>query len=395
MVRRILPLLLLACVLAPPASGAGPAERKQQVDQRLSHLHERIVEAQAREQALTAQIDSVTTQIRGLEQQVGDVSARLAPLEQDLALHQRQLDKLNELFRIQTQRLQFLRSQYRVAVTRLELRVVAIYETGSIETLDVVFSTASYSDMLEQFDFSDRIKAQDAGIAHAVGQARDEVKVVRARTRATRGRVAAVTRTIEVRTEQVRALRDTLVSQENALSSARSDKRQTASQLKASLKEMLSESDALQQVSADLTAKINAAQGSSPTPSRPSSSGLIWPVSGPVVSPFGWRCLAGLCRMHEGIDIGVGYGTPIHAAAAGSVIYAGWEGGYGNLIVVDHGGGLATAYAHQSSFAVGNGTRVSQGQVIGYVGCTGRCFGPHLHFEVRVNGSAVDPLGYL
>jgi murein DD-endopeptidase MepM/ murein hydrolase activator NlpD len=99
-------------------------------------------------------------------------------------------------------------------------------------------------------------------------------------------------------------------------------------------------------------------------------------------------------RMHEGIDIGAGYGTPIAAAASGTVIYAGWMGGYGNLIIIDHGGGIATAYGHQSSFAVGGG-QVSQGQTIGYVGCTGHCFGPHLHFEVRVNGSPVDPLGYL
>ncbi len=114
-----------------------------------------------------------------------------------------------------------------------------------------------------------------------------------------------------------------------------------------------------------------------------------------MISGFGYRCLGGICRMHEGVDIGAGSGTPISAAASGSVIYAGWMGGYGNLVVIDHGGGLSTAYAHQSSFAVGSGTHVSQGQVIGYVGCTGRCFGPHLHFEVRVNGGAVDPLSYL
>ena len=100
-------------------------------------------------------------------------------------------------------------------------------------------------------------------------------------------------------------------------------------------------------------------------------------------------------RMHQGIDIGVPYGTPIHAAAAGTVIYCGWMEGYGNLVVIDHHNTLATAYAHQSSIAVQCGQDVSQGDVIGYVGCTGHCTGPHLHFEVRVNGIPVDPLGYL
>ena len=114
-------------------------------------------------------------------------------------------------------------------------------------------------------------------------------------------------------------------------------------------------------------------------------------MSGPVTSGFGWRW----GRMHEGVDIGAGSGTPIVASASGTVIYAGWMGGYGNLVVIDHGGGIATAYAHQSSIAAGVGQAVAQGQVIGYIGCTGHCFGSHLHFEVRVNGAAVDPLGYL
>ena len=126
------------------------------------------------------------------------------------------------------------------------------------------------------------------------------------------------------------------------------------------------------------------------------AGGLIWPVQGPIASPFGPRCLPnGDCSFHPGIDIASASGTPIHAAAAGTVIYAGWMDGYGNLTVIDHGRGLATAYGHQSSIGVGVGASVSQGSVIGNVGCTGYCFGPHLHFEVRVNGEPVDPMGYL
>jgi murein DD-endopeptidase MepM/ murein hydrolase activator NlpD len=94
------------------------------------------------------------------------------------------------------------------------------------------------------------------------------------------------------------------------------------------------------------------------------------------------------------VDIAAPSGTTVRAAASGSVIYAGGMGGYGNIVVIDHGGGMATAYAHLSAIWVGGGS-VSQGQGIGAVGCTGSCTGPHLHFEVRINGSPVDPLGYL
>lgn len=117
---------------------------------------------------------------------------------------------------------------------------------------------------------------------------------------------------------------------------------------------------------------------------------MLWPTNGVLTSPFGWRWGA----MHAGIDIGAPSGTPIVAAAAGTVFFAGWNGGYGNLTLIDHGGGRVTAYAHQSRFAVSGGP-VSRGQVIGYVGSTGDSTGPHLHFEVRVNGAAVDPMPFL
>jgi murein DD-endopeptidase MepM/ murein hydrolase activator NlpD len=214
------------------------------------------------------------------------------------------------------------------------------------------------------------------------------MRELRARTGKTKARVAAVTRVIKVRTEQARALRTRLIAQQQGLANARRSRRASLADVRENAQQYASEAAALQAESANLAARIRSAQaaaaqssvtysssGSSDT--TPSASGLIWPVSGPVVSPFGMRW----GRMHEGIDIG-------------TVIYAGWMGGYGNLIIIDHGGGIATAYGHQSSFAVGGG-HVSQGQTIGYVGCTGHCFGPHLHFEVRVNGSAVDPLGYL
>jgi murein DD-endopeptidase MepM/ murein hydrolase activator NlpD len=125
---------------------------------------------------------------------------------------------------------------------------------------------------------------------------------------------------------------------------------------------------------------------------------FIRPIAGAgITSGFGYRTdpITGGSGLHSGIDFGAGCGTPIRAAGSGTVLSAGWNGGYGNATIINHGGGLATLYGHQSQIGVSAGQSVSQGEVIGYVGTTGRSTGCHLHFEVRVNGNPVNPLGYL
>jgi murein DD-endopeptidase MepM/ murein hydrolase activator NlpD len=151
----------------------------------------------------------------------------------------------------------------------------------------------------------------------------------------------------------------------------------------------------LEAQSAEIAARIRAA-AAAPSPARapsaaPSAAGFIWPVHGVVTSGFGWRW----GRLHAGIDIAVASGTPVVAAASGTVVIAGWLGGYGNLVVVDHGNGIATAYGHNSAVTVGYGEYVVQGQLIAYSGSTGHSTGPHVHFEVRIGGAPVDPFGYL
>ena len=125
--------------------------------------------------------------------------------------------------------------------------------------------------------------------------------------------------------------------------------------------------------------------------------GMIWPVSGEITSPFGWRThpIFGSSRFHSGLDIGADYGVPIVAAQSGVVIEAGWIGGYGNTVMIDHGGGIVTLYGHNQSLAVDVGQSVAQGQVISYCGSTGNSTGPHCHFEVRLNGEPVSPYNYL
>jgi murein DD-endopeptidase MepM/ murein hydrolase activator NlpD len=392
--RRVaLATFVVAAIVAAPAAG-DVYGRKHSVDARLSALHARIAAAQQRALQLSAEIDSLSARIQGLERRVGDASARLVTLESDLALHRRKLDRLTTLFALETKRYFFLRREYSLALARLNARLVQVYEHGDVDSVDVILAARSLSDLIDGLDYVNQIGAADERIATSVGHAKGAAREARERTRKLRGVVAAETLAVQARTEQVRSVRDQLVSSRREFVAARSTKRVSLDSVRSSEREAVGEAQALEQVSASLGAQIQASQSASsysPPSSTPSASGFIWPVNGPVTSPFGMRW----GRMHTGIDIGAPYGTPIRAAAAGRVIYAGSMDGYGNLVFIDHGSGLSTGYAHQSSIAVSNRETVAQGQVIGYVGCTGHCFGPHLHFEVRVNGTPVDPLGYL
>src|SRR5919204_1263024 len=388
-------LTLVALVVTTAPAAGDVYSRKHAVDARISSLHAKIARAEQRAQELSTEIGSVNARIHGLEGRVGDVSARLATLEDDLALHRRKLDRLTALYRIETRRYFFLRGEYALALHRLNTRLVEIYEHGDVDTVDIVLSAKSFSDLLDGLDYVNQISGEDQRITASVGRSKGAAQQARERTRRVRTVVAAETRAVSVRAEQVREVRDQLLASRRELIAARSHKRVSLVAVKASEREAVGEADALSRVSADLGAQIQAAQASAsaytPQQTSHSASGFIWPVNGPVTSPFGMRW----GRMHTGIDIGASYGTAIRAAAAGRVVYSGWMSGYGNLVAIDHGGGVSTAYGHQSSIAVGNGQVVSQGQTIGYVGCTGHCFGPHLHFEVRINGTPVDPLGYL
>jgi murein DD-endopeptidase MepM/ murein hydrolase activator NlpD len=387
MARRLAIVLAAVLVFAAPAAGDNSGK--------ISQLHQRIAAARAKEARLSAQITDITSAIRKLEARVGDVSQRLSVLERDLDLHRRRLEHLTELFALQSDRLAFLRREYARVVRELNVRMVDIYETRDPTLLDVILESNSLQDALDRIHYLEAIAQQDKHISKSVGAARDRVHDARERTKRVRARVRSETQVIAVRTQQQRIARIELLASQRGLAGKRARQRNALGSTREQKAVMIAEANALAAEDARIRAQLAAAQAarasSAATDATPSSHGLIWPVSGPVTSPFGYRW----GRLHAGIDIGVGYGTPIHAAASGTVVLAGWTGGYGNYTCIDHGGGLATCYAHQSSYAVSAGAHVSQGQVIGYVGSTGHSFGAHLHFEVRINGTPVDPLGYL
>jgi murein DD-endopeptidase MepM/ murein hydrolase activator NlpD len=387
-------LAWLLLVVGPAFGQESFSGRKEVLDARIDVLEGKIEAAREREGVLTSQIEVVSSKIRALQADVDAETARLDQLETVLALHRRKLDRLNQLYALQTEKLIFLQRQHKAALARLSKRVVEIYTTEPTSTLAVVLDSSSFSEMLDQLEFLNEIGRQDDRIAGEVASAKVDMQETRNATRRTRRQVAEATRTVAARTAEQRAVRDRLAWSQRELATARRDKQATLATVRENKNDALEHMRELQAQSSALAARIRAAQSAAVVPAptgAASAAGFVWPVHGIFTSGFGWRW----GRMHEGIDLAVGNGTSVVASASGTVIVAGWMGGYGNLVVVDHGNGLATAYGHNTSVTVGVGQSVAQGQLIAYSGNTGHSTGPHVHFEVRVNGTPVDPLGYL
>jgi murein DD-endopeptidase MepM/ murein hydrolase activator NlpD len=401
MARRLLPLLALALSLA--VAGAATADsigkKKQRIDQQLSQVQLQLAASKQVEERLTHQVGTLTTSIHRIELRVGGVSQRLSALNRDIALHRERLAKLDDLLHVQTRRYRTLRGQYRLAVHRFDERLLRIYEEPSPNAVDVLLASKSLHDALDAMNYLGAVAAQDKRIATQVRTASRQAAVARRHTLSVRKTVEAETQVIRGRAQQVQILQAQLLTSRGSLANLRGAKRQQLLATRKAISQEVGESQSLASASAALAAKLKGEAGGGGTTTTTGGSGgghkgaphFIWPVHGPITSPFGMRWGV----LHPGIDIGVPVGTPVHASAAGTVVWCGWMEGYGNFVVIDHGGGYATAYGHNSSIAVSCGEKVSQGQVIAHSGCTGYCTGPHVHFEIRVDGTPVDPLDYL
>src|SRR5215210_1309227 len=268
--HRLIPLVVvLLAMAATPASG-DVSSRKQAVDTRLARVQAKIAWAEHRERELAGQISSVNSEIRGLAGEVGAVSNRLEPLERDLALHKEKLDRLTELYRLQTERYRFFQHEYAALLDRLGNRLVHLYQNGETSTLEVLLTSRSFSDLVTQAQVVDSIGAQDVHISDEVGGAKERVRAQREHTKRFRALAAAETRTIAIRANQVRALRDRLLASRDRLAAARAAKRDALSNVKESKSEYLHEVAGLQAASATLASQIRTAQSSGSSYSPPS-----------------------------------------------------------------------------------------------------------------------------
>jgi murein DD-endopeptidase MepM/ murein hydrolase activator NlpD len=398
MVRAL--VLALVCLGGVGAALAGTTstDKKSEVDRRLERADARARAARGKEAVLTQQVETYSRRVRAAEQRLEPLDSKARALE---AERDRLLNRLREL----TVRLKEERERLRLARQRLGerrkylgRRVQEIYRRGgsTIDPIQVLIETRSLSEMVAVSEMLDRVVVRDRDLVRLIRRHADDIKRTRDRIEEIRVAVREDEAKAEVAASEARAVAAVVARQRNALDKVRDGRRALLSRVSEDRAHFEREVDGLRKESAALAAKIVAAQGGTAAGGvvavpGASAAGFSWPVQGTLTSRFGPRW----GRMHEGIDIGAGSGTPIAASAGGTVIVSGPQGGYGNLVVVDHGGGLSSAYAHQSRIAVSVGQAVGRGSILGYVGCTGHCFGDHLHFEVRVNGAAVDPLGYL
>ena len=341
-------------------------------------------------------IGSVSEQLRQIEEQLRQATAELGTIkeqrvavENDITLNERQLAEAQK--RLEGRESVFYK------------RVRDIYINGRLSYLDVVIGSKDFSDFANRLEVLKRIIDSDITLINEIKKERADIEAHKQKLEADRAKLvelekAALAKQAEI--EQKKAERNVVLqkAQNDRATAMQAIEELNASsaQVSAMLKERQAARAAAAAVAAAAAAQSSGGQGASDNWVQGTGQ-LGWPVSGEITSPYGYRVhpIWGTTIYHSGIDIGVDEGTPVHAADGGVVVWSGWMGGYGYAVVIDHGNGLSTLYGHNSELAVDEGQSVAKGQVISYAGSTGNSTGPHVHFEVRVNGDPVDPMGYL
>jgi murein DD-endopeptidase MepM/ murein hydrolase activator NlpD len=391
-----LPLALWAA-LPLQSDGASPHSRLNDIQKKIQATQGRIGRRKGTERVLTSQISAYNERIGSLQARIGRLERRQATVQADLDRKQAELTKLQRDLRSERRRLVRLRARLKVARAALGQRLVELYQADVPDIVNVILDANGFADLLERGEFMQRVSDQDRKIIGIVRAARADATATEARLQRFTRRQKRVTAIVLSNRNQIAGVKQTLIDTRVGLDGTRSDKQHALVQVRTSRQHLEGALSSLKAEQAKVQQTLQKAAGTLPAGAiRRGNGSMIWPVNGPITSPFCERRAWEAC--HPGIDIGVPSGTPIRAAAAGKVTLmqsVGASGGYGNYTCVSHTATLSTCYAHQSRFATSLGASVSQGQVIGFSGCTGLCFGAHLHFEVRINGAVTNPLNYL
>ena len=344
-------------------------------EQRDAHI-EKAEQAQKKKNEIESRIEGLSEEKRAVDEAADEATKAYKDVRKELDATEARIDENED-------KLKVLNKDFAVKRDQLAKRVRDIYINGQINYLDVLFGAKDFQDFFTRMDLLKRVIQQDYDLVQVVFAEKTAIE------------------TSQKELEQDKTAKEKLVASA-ADRKKEAEKKQAAKQ---AIIDKMETDRATQEriINENLAASKEVEQmirNSRYQPASPALSGggaLNWPLGGPITSPFGWRVhpITGASRFHSGIDIGGDYGDTIHAAGAGIVSYAGWISGYGYAVIIDHGGGISTLYGHNQALLVSEGQSVSQGQAIAECGSTGNSTGPHCHFEVRVDGEPVDPMGYL
>ena len=331
-----------------------------EIEQEIKDKQAELEEGKDKEKSLSSKVVELEEMIVDLDERIDAGEVQLAELEEDLAKAQKRVDKQND---------------------ELSVRLRTMYKNGSVGFLDVVMNSGSFSEFLTNMDLVQKIFASDQDVLKDLQEAHDEIEKKKEKIESLQYSLESSKNTAEVEKKEVQSQKEKIAK----------DNDETAKML-----------DDLEEEAAAVQAQL-AAQSQEGTISNSSTSEytggvLLWPTPGytEITSGYGWRiCPFHGKEFHGAIDIGADGGASIIASAAGTVISAGYNGGFGNSVQIDHGGGLVTMYNHCSALYVSKGDTVEKGQSIAAVGSTGSSTGNHLDFRVFKDGSTANPLGYL
>lgn len=378
-IAGILVIALLASMLATGITFAGAAEDADELQDKLSSLEDEKAAVKERIAELTKQASDVEATRAALQSEIDLTKEEIATVEAYIERLQDQID-------VKTTELAAAEEALEQKEEEFALTVRTTYEQGDTSYLEVLLNSTSFADLLSRMEIITAIMDDNKKIVAEYTAAKEDIE------------------------QKKKELEDTQASQKeyqenlgykvDELAASEAEQAALAESIQAYKAESEAEYDRIASEMQDVSNQIAALSAqAAANGSVPMGDGtLIWPTPSCTTnsSAYGWRIhpIYGTRKFHAGEDIPAGYGAEILAAASGTVITAGWVSGYGNYTVIDHGGGMMTAYGHQSSIAVSVGQTVTQGQVIGYVGSTGNSTGPHLHFEVYINGATVDPKSF-
>lgn len=375
----LLAILVLIFVLVNSAPGFGTSQ--DEIQTQINQTKKKLTEMKRREKSVLGSL--VRTQ-----QELDEIGDKLSRLNSNLGSTERRITDIQANLTIAQTDLEKIKTEIGGRQGVLDQRLIAIYKYGYQSSLEILFNSKNFAEFITRFEAVSGFVKGDIRIIRTLQN--QQSLIIKKREE-----IAQKKADLELQKNTYSQLQIENKAQQNRRLAAIQDKQQELSVLQNDRKALEDALDELEQTSKELEAQIRNYQNQNRT--NLGTGKYIWPVQGEITSYYGYRYhpILRKRKYHSGMDIAVAYGTPILAADSGVVVFAGWNSGYGKMLIIDHGSDVSTVYGHTSLIKVDQGQTVTKGQVIALVGSTGLSTGPHLHFEIRKNGVTDDPLKYL